>query len=89
MSKPIYIFSISRNYTRCEVWHGSRSFKNRIGTSTLTPDKALSRHERYLEIAKWLRARFELLPPSYQTSEQRRLQRSAIQAATATDRSRP
>ena len=72
MSRPIYIFSISPNYTRCEVWHGSRTFKNRLGTSILVPDRGLTRERRYEVIAQWLCEGFDLLPPSYQTKAQRR-----------------
>lgn len=77
MSKPIYIYKISRNYTRCEVWHGSRTFHNRLGTSILTPDKGLTRNERYKIIAKWLHEQFDLLSPSYRrTNKENRLAKS-------------
>jgi hypothetical protein len=83
MAKPIYIFKISSNYTRCEAWYGSRAFHNRIGTSVLVPDKGLTREQRHGVIARWLRERLDLWPPSYQTAAQRRQTRAAIRAAEA------
>jgi hypothetical protein len=83
MGKPIYIFSMSTHYTRCVVYHGSRMLHNLLGTSTLVPDKGLSRHQRYYIIAKWLREDFDLLPPSYQTTTQRKKSRAAIRKAAS------
>lgn len=81
MGKPIYIYRISPNYMRCEVWHGSRRFHNRIGTSVIVPDKGLDREQRHAVIAKWLYERFDLWPPTYQSAAQRKQQRKAIRAA--------
>lgn len=71
--KSIHIYKISRDYTRCEVWHGSRTFHNRIGTSTLTPDKGLTRKERYTVIVKWLTADFGLIGPSYRPTKREKV----------------
>lgn len=54
----IYIFSISRHWTRCEVWTGARKTKRRLGTSVLVPDVGLTRSRRREIITQWLRERF-------------------------------
>jgi len=65
MAKPIHIFKMSKNYTRLEVWHGSRVFHNRLSTSVIVPDKGLSRKERYSVLAEELFTRFKIPAPSY------------------------
>lgn len=67
--KLMYVFSISPNYTRCQVFAGSRKTHQRVGTSTLTLNKGLKRRQRYDEIAEWLSERFQLPIPSYQPTK--------------------
>jgi hypothetical protein len=59
----VYIYRISRNYTRCEVWSGTRKFRNRIGTSVIVPDKGLKLSERKEIVTTWLSERFGLRVP--------------------------
>ncbi len=63
--KPIHIFKISRNYTRCEIWWGSRMIHNRLGTSVLVPDKGMTRQRRYEVIAQWLYEQTGVPAPSF------------------------
>ncbi len=69
-SKPIYIFSISRHYTRCEVfaatrWIGSLKHGCLQGRFVIAPDKGLTRRERYQIVAEWLFGRWGIPSPSY------------------------
>jgi len=68
----MYIYRVSRYYTRCEVWHGDKSHE-RLGTSTLVPDKGLTWDERQRVIREWLRERFGLrLPVMKRTTKGRK-----------------
>jgi len=65
MGKPIHIFKMSKNYTRLEVWHGSRTFHNRLSTSVIVPDKGLTRKQRHDVLSSELFTRFDILAPCY------------------------
>jgi hypothetical protein len=62
-TKELVIYRISRYWTRCEVWHGSRKSHERLGTSTLTTDKGVPLAERRRVISEWLVSRFEIPAP--------------------------
>jgi hypothetical protein len=67
--KDILIYKIARNYTSCLVWHGSRAFHNKLGSSKLTCDKGLTRKQRYEAIARFLVSLGEVVP-SYRPTKQ-------------------
>lgn len=72
--KPIHIFNISRHYTYCEVWTGSRWPADHVSAvrqrvSVLRPDKGLTRRERYGIIGKWLYESFGIPSPSYRKTK--------------------
>lgn len=60
----IYIFKISSAYKRCTVWCGSLTGQ-KVGTTTIEPNKELSRRQRYDVIAEWLLERCGLRAPLY------------------------
>jgi len=52
MSRKLsHLYSISRNYVRCEVLRGDADTKKILGRSTLTPDKGLTRAQRKINRA--------------------------------------
>ena len=52
MPKRTQIYSIGRNYVNCRIWEGDPEL---IGTSTITPDKGLTKQQRKEIIETWLR----------------------------------
>jgi hypothetical protein len=69
MAKRIHIFKISLNYTRCEIWWGSRTFHNKLGSTIITPDKGLTRRQRHDVIAEALFERAGIPAPSYRPAK--------------------
>lgn len=67
--KPKHIYSISRGYRKAVVWQGSHMTSARISTSTLTPNKGLTRAERHAEICRWLVSTFSIPGPVYRPSD--------------------
>ncbi len=63
--KGIHIFKMTHHYSRLVVYHGSYTFKNLVGTTTVTPDKGLTRRERYDVLAAELFKGFGIPAPSY------------------------
>lgn len=61
--KELVIYRISRYWTRCEVWYGSATSHERLGTSTLIPDKGITLAERQRIISEWLTSRCEVPAP--------------------------
>lgn len=72
MSKPIYIFRISPNYTSAMIYWGSRAVHNLLGTLRIVLDKGLTKKERYDEIAKWLHEHTGYPSPSYRPEGRRK-----------------
>jgi hypothetical protein len=70
-SRSIHIYKISRNYTRCEIWWGSPTFHNKLGSTIITPNKGLTRKQRYDVIAGELSKQTNNPAPSYRPNKTR------------------
>lgn len=71
-AKPIRIFNISNGYSRCVVWHGSPASHDRIRVSVLTPDKDLTRKQKWETISRWLFGMFDITWPHYKPTKRER-----------------
>lgn len=60
--KRLYIFSISRDYRQCTVWIGFPRTHQKLGQSTVTPNKGLTRLQRYEIISKWMKEQCGVKP---------------------------
>ena len=60
------IYAISRGYKQVVVFHGDDKTHERVGTSTIEPNRELSRREKYTVIADELEHRFHIPRPPYQ-----------------------
>lgn len=61
---PSHVYHISPSYRKATCWCGD-SAGRRVCVSTTTPDKGLSRLQRYGVIYLWLRDRFGVIGPAY------------------------
>jgi hypothetical protein len=77
--KTIDLYSLSKNYTSLTVWHGHRTFRYRVSTTVITPNKGMTRRERYDVLAAELYKVFGIPAPSYRQTKTEK--RKAISAA--------
>lgn len=59
------IYKISQGYSRCVLYHADDKTHRRVGTSTITPNKELTRRQKYEVIAEYLVERSGLPRPDY------------------------
>ncbi len=49
------IYHISPGYTKATAWRGNSTTGQRVSVATCTPNKDLTRREKYAAIAEWLK----------------------------------